>query len=259
MLDGETMRRNRRTRSCGHVLARLGLLSALLAALATPTRGELIILADGGFMTAKAFSIDNDRIRLELPSGGVLTMPLLRIERILDDEIVEKASVDVEAPAPVFFPLHFDAAHQQPATPYGDLIYGAAERHGVNPALVAAVVRAESAYQREAVSVKGARGLMQLMPATAERFGVQAEQITDPATNLDAGTRYLRWLIERFEERLPLVLAAYNAGEGTVQRYGGVPPYRETWEYIRRIYRYLELPLELVFEASSSGVMAGGS
>ncbi|HSL84373.1 MAG TPA: lytic transglycosylase domain-containing protein, partial [Thermoanaerobaculia bacterium] len=128
-----------------------------------------------------------------------------------------------------------------PAVPYGTEIFEAARRHGVAPELVAAVVRAESAFQARAVSVKGASGLMQLMPATARRFGVGADRIFDPQANVDAGVRYLAWLLERFENDLSLALAAYNAGEGTVDRYGGVPPFRETRGYIARIFTTLGL------------------
>jgi soluble lytic murein transglycosylase-like protein len=126
-----------------------------------------------------------------------------------------------------------------PATPFGEQIFAAAERHQVNPELIAALVRAESAFDPGAVSHKGAGGLMQLMPATARRFGLSEAERFDPERNLEAGTRYLRWLLDRFEGDVARALAAYNAGEGTVDRYGGVPPYRETRTYIRRIYSTL--------------------
>ncbi|HUJ86093.1 MAG TPA: lytic transglycosylase domain-containing protein [Burkholderiales bacterium] len=113
----------------------------------------------------------------------------------------------------------------------------AAERHGVDPLLVHAVVRAESGYDPNAVSPKGAAGLMQLMPETARRYGV-ADRF-DPASNLDAGVRYLRHLLRRFGGNLSLALAAYNAGEEQVLRAGGrIPDYRETAEYVRRVRLY---------------------
>ena len=131
-----------------------------------------------------------------------------------------------------------------PETPFGELIFSIAERHAVNPQLIAAMVRAESAFDPEAVSRKGAAGLLQLLPATAARFGLAAGEVFDPERNLDAGVRYIRWLTERFAGELPLVLAGYNAGEATVDRYRGVPPYRETHDYIRRVYSTVgvELP-----------------
>jgi|GEM_PF-207701 len=114
------------------------------------------------------------------------------------------------------------------------LIVGAGRRHGVDPMLVYAVMHRESSFKRMAISHKGASGLMQLMPATARRFGVR--NIFDPAENVEAGTRYLRWLLNTFGGDVRLALAGYNAGEGAVMKYGWrVPPYRETQEYVRRI------------------------
>jgi soluble lytic murein transglycosylase-like protein len=112
-------------------------------------------------------------------------------------------------------------------------IAGSSARHGVDPALIYSIMHRESAFKKMAVSYKGARGLMQLMPATAARFGVS--NIFDPAQNIDAGTRYIRWLLNRFGGDVGLALAGYNAGEGAVDKYRGVPPYRETQEYVKRI------------------------
>jgi len=120
----------------------------------------------------------------------------------------------------------------------GDLartLLDSARRHGVDPLLVKAVILAESANRRGATSPKGAMGLMQLMPATARRFGVTDPY--DPAQNIDGGTRYLRWLLDRFDGDATRALAGYNAGEGAVDRYGGVPPYRETQDYVRTVQR----------------------
>lgn len=117
------------------------------------------------------------------------------------------------------------------------IVASAASRHGVDPRLVQAVIQVESAFNAKARSPKGARGLMQLMPATAARFGATAEtDLFNPAVNVDLGTRYLRVLSEQFDDRLDLVLAAYNAGEGAVMRNGYVvPPYRETRDYVRKV------------------------
>ncbi|MEM8930990.1 MAG: transglycosylase SLT domain-containing protein, partial [Acidobacteriota bacterium] len=143
----------------------------VLVTIASPAAAELAIFADGDFMKITAWRVDGDRVTLDLPSGGQLVVSTRRLARIVDDEIVDEP-VPEEPPAATFS-LRFDATTATvPDVPHGEAIYAAAERHGLSPTLVAAVVRAESAYQVDAVSVKGARGLMQLMPATAERFGV---------------------------------------------------------------------------------------
>ena len=113
------------------------------------------------------------------------------------------------------------------------LIRELSERYGLAPELVRAVIRQESAFDPFAVSVKGAQGLMQLMPGTAQRFGVQ--DVFDPAENVLGGVKYLRFLMDRYEGDTRLALAAYNAGEGAVDRYEGVPPYAETRDYVERI------------------------
>jgi soluble lytic murein transglycosylase-like protein len=117
------------------------------------------------------------------------------------------------------------------------LIDRAATRSQLRPALIHAVIRAESAYRSDAVSSAGAVGLMQLMPATAERYGVSDRQ--DPEQNLRGGTEYLRDLLEMFDNDLQLALAAYNAGENAVIRYGyKIPPYEETQGYVRKVIRF---------------------
>lgn len=216
-------------------------LAVALALVPASAGAELVVLPEGGFLKVAAYQIDGDRVRLTLPNGGRLVMALTRVERILADEIVEEPAAE---PAPPAFNLRFDPAQPRPETPYGEIIYDAAERHALNPALVAAVVHAESAFDPQAVSIKGAQGLMQLMPATAQRFGLAGDAVFEPARNIDAGARYLRRLADRFDNDLARILAAYNAGEGTVQRYGGVPPYRETHGYLRRIYAVLNLAVD---------------
>jgi soluble lytic murein transglycosylase-like protein len=121
-----------------------------------------------------------------------------------------------------------------PERPYARLVQQAADRHGVDPRLVHALIEVESGYRADAVSVVGAMGLMQLMPGTARRYGVSNP--LDPASNIDAGTRHLRSLLDEFGPVYALdALAAYNAGEGVVRRHGGIPPYPQTHRFVRRV------------------------
>ena len=115
------------------------------------------------------------------------------------------------------------------------LIEEAAYRESVPPYLVAAVARVESNLDPRAVSHKGAIGLMQVMPETAKRFGFDARRLHDPVHNVAAGATYLRWLLERYDGDLDRVLAAYNAGEGAVDQYDGIPPYKETQDFVKRV------------------------
>ena len=113
------------------------------------------------------------------------------------------------------------------------IIFRAGGRHGVDPRFIHAVIWQESKYKPSALSHAGAQGLMQLMPATARRFGCSDAQ--DVAANVEAGTKYLSWLLKRFNGDVTLALAGYNAGEGAVDKYNGVPPYNETQNYVRKI------------------------
>ena len=112
------------------------------------------------------------------------------------------------------------------------------------------VIKAESDYDSKTVSHKGAQGLMQLMPATAKRFGVRNS--FDPEQNIYAGTKYLRWLLDKFDGNADLAVAGYNAGEGNIMKYDGVPPFRETVNYINRIARHIRRALESKKIASAS-------
>jgi len=123
---------------------------------------------------------------------------------------------------------------------YASLIEEAAYRESVPSSLVAAIARVESNFDARAISPKGALGIMQVMPDTARRFGFDAARLHDPVHNVAAGATYLRWLIERYDGDLDRVIAAYNAGEGAVDKYDGVPPYRETQDFVKRVRAVLE-------------------
>jgi len=223
------------------------LLIALAAGLGVSARAraELVILTDGQYFKVASYEADEDQAHLTFAKGGVMSFPIERVERVVDDEVIPQPDpppqVAQAVEVPAVLPLRFEESQPVPEGPYGGMIYDAARRHQVNPQIVSALIRAESAGNARAVSHKGARGLMQLMPATGERFGVRRDQLSDPKRNLEAGITYLKWLIDRFPNDLQKVLAAYNAGEGTVDRYNGVPPYRETRDYVRRIYTTLGL------------------
>jgi soluble lytic murein transglycosylase-like protein len=133
-----------------------------------------------------------------------------------------------------------NAALGMPQSPYGKVIYDIAVRHSINPHLVAALIHVESAFNPRAVSRKGAYGLMQLLPETARRFGLtRKKDLFNPKKNLEAGVRYLKWLADRFGGDAEKILAAYNAGEGAVERFGGIPPYQETQSYVQKIFGLL--------------------
>src|SRR5829696_2000710 len=113
------------------------------------------------------------------------------------------------------------------------IIFEAGATHGVDPRFIHAVIWQESKYDIDARSHAGAQGLMQLMPATAKRFG--CDDRNDPVSNIEAGTKYLSWLLKRFSGNVELALAGYNAGEGAVDKYDGIPPYNETQNYVKII------------------------
>lgn len=158
-----------------------------------------------------------------------------RTGRLIRTSIVKKAA----APGQTIFAAPNKAGSAlPPATDVGGIVQRTAALHGVDPALVHSVISVESGFNPLAISPKGAQGLMQLIPATARRFGVTDS--FDAKQNIEAGVKYLRYLQDMFKDDR-LALAAYNAGEGAVQKYGGVPPYRETEEYVRKVGKKLEL------------------
>ncbi len=191
--------------------------------------GYLVVFVDGRLLSvAGARVLDRRTIRLDLPGGGAVEVPLDRVDRIVETE------PDPE-PEPIEEPACSPAFADQPlprGLPYAAEIVAAARRTNLHPWLVAAVIDAESRFDRWAVSRVGARGLMQLMPAVWIQEGISDPH--DPRANIEAGCRHLRALLDRFGS-LDLALAAYNAGAGAVEAAGGIPPYRETRGYVRRV------------------------
>lgn len=138
--------------------------------------------------------------------------------------------------------LNWLARRHDRRTKYDTHIEHYAAKYGVDATFVRAVIQVESDFNPKCVSTKGARGLMQLMPATAKRFGVVNS--FDPSENIHGGTRYLRWLLNKFDGNADFAVAAYNAGEGNVGKYNGVPPFRETVNYINRISKHIRTAIE---------------
>jgi len=192
---------------------------------AAPARAELVFFASGRSLSVKAHRTDGDSLVLTLRDGGEVICERSAITRIAPDEVPypePPAAVDAAAAAP-----DAPAAVQR----YSEIIDTASAAQGVDPKLVRAVIQVESAYQRRARSRKGAMGLMQLMPDTARQYGVVDPY--DPRSNIEAGIKHLKALLQRFPTAL--ALAAYNAGEAAVQRFRGIPPYPETRAYVASI------------------------
>ena len=194
---------------------------------------EIVVMTSGRTVSVKGHKVSGDTTVLTLRSGGEVTLDSTLIEKILQDEVPypEPESPKAAAPETPKLPVLSRVA-QLRETVYGELIEAAAQTHGVDPVLVQALIQVESNYQPRARSNKGAMGLMQIMPATAREYNVR--NAYDPKSNIDAGVRKLKSLIDKYRV-FDLALAAYNAGEGAVARFNGIPPYRETQTYVSRI------------------------
>ena len=201
-------------------LTRVLLPCALLFAVAPCVRAEYIALKSGQRLHVTGYQLLGDKYRLQI-AGGIVEVPV--------EEVVSIDPEDTFAPLP---------APVATTAPLRDIVKAAAARYSMDVDLILSVIAAESNFDPKAISKKNARGLMQLLPETAARFGVH--DIFDPAENIDAGTHYLRDLLQRYNNDLALALAAYNAGPERVQQFGRVPPYAETTSYIRRVKRGYE-------------------
>ena len=196
----------------------------LALALTAPVfAGEFAVLGTGYRLHADHHEFDGTKVRLYQKDGGFTE---------LDAALVSSFEKENEPPAAISAPV-VEAPPIVQRSPR-ELVESAAVKNGLPANFVHSVVAAESGYRPDAVSPKGAIGLMQLMPATAQAYGADAH---DPAQNVEAGTAYLRELLVKYNGDARLALAAYNAGPGAVDRYNGVPPYAETQTYVERVLR----------------------
>jgi soluble lytic murein transglycosylase-like protein len=201
----------------------LTIATALLASASLPaSAAEMATLRNGFAIRLEHHEVRGSMTRFYLSgaSDNYLDLPTAEISSFEEEEVVSPVP-----PAPV----------PAPANTLDEFVSAASSHNNIDPDLILSVIRAESGFNPSAVSRKGAQGLMQLMPETAARLGVL--NALDPATNVEGGTRYLVQLLTRYHNDLSLALAAYNAGPHRVEQYRGVPPYRETRDYVARIIR----------------------
>jgi Transglycosylase SLT domain len=203
------------------------LAGTLASVCAEPASAEIIVLGSGRTLSVKGHRLDGESIILTLRNGGEVTVDRTFVDKILPDEVpypeLQTAADDLQQAG--------NPAELLESTPYGEIISAVSQAHGVDPMLVRALIQVESNYQPTAKSPRGAMGLMQLMPSTAREY--QVRNPFDPKANIEAGIRHLKGLIDRFG--VEMALAAYNAGEGAVKRFNGIPPYRETRNYVSKI------------------------
>lgn len=197
---------------------------ALICILAPAAHAEYAVLRDGTRLHITGYETVGTTLRLHVP-GGSVDMPAENVLRIEPEEVFAAVPKSCMPEAPL-------------NVPYADLIRAAATKYDLDPQLVASVVKTESNFNPRAISVKNAQGLMQLMPQTSSELAVKHP--FDPAENIDAGSRYLRQLLDQFSGNLTLALAAYNAGPTRVTQAGGVPAFRETQNYVTRVTKNLK-------------------
>lgn len=204
------------------------LLAIAALAIATPASAELIFFSSDRSMSVAGHRVEGDRLIVRLRGGGEMTFDRSIVTKVVPDEVPyddgTKSPSEQRAPASAGSGLIGN-------TSYDPIIEEASGRHGVDARIVKAIIQVESSFHPKARSPKGAMGLMQLMPGTARQYEVRNPY--DPESNIQAGTKYLGKLLGEFD--LPLALAAYNAGEAAVRRFGGIPPYAETQAYVARI------------------------
>lgn len=193
---------------------------------------------DGRGIRVRAIDVADGVAQLTLEDGGTVGVPLLSvvsIERAVDpgDLLPQAPPPDTEAAVRLADALRTGEKWREAAGKYADILAAAADRHSIDRALLAAVAKIESNFNPFAISPRGACGFLQLMPKTAKRFGVKS--VFDVEQNVEGGAAYLRWLLDRFDGRIDLALAGYNAGEGAVDKHHGIPPFAETQWYVIKV------------------------
>ena len=194
-----------------------------------------VIFEDGRALRVVDVRFDSGEAVLRTDAGLEVRVParsVVGVEPAVDAP-PEPDPIAVEEVRATAMRLADETEWRRAAGRYAETIAASADRHGLDRALLAAVAKVESNFDPFALSPKGACGMLQLIPATARRFGVR--NVFDPSQNIEGGARYLRWLLDRFSGDVELALAGYNAGEGAVDRHGGVPPYRETQRYVVKV------------------------
>src|SRR5947209_2855034 len=204
-------------------LAKFGLLAAMAL-------GSVIARASDVAQLQNGFTIRHERREI-IGNTTRLYLDAASSPSYVDVPTVDIVSIDHEADA--VSPVTTPTTAKAPSTEVHAAVTAASGASGLDPDLIDSVIKAESNFNSHAVSRKGARGLMQLMPSTAQQLGVKDS--FDPGANVDAGARYLRDLLQQYNRDLAKALAAYNAGAGRVDRYHGVPPYHETYAYVSRV------------------------
>jgi len=203
----------------------------LVAAGSSVASAEIVFMSSGRTVSVKRHTSVGDSVVLTLRSGGEVTLDKTLIDKIEADEVPHPEPPPAAEPAPASRPTT-ERGSLLRETAYAELIAAAAEAHGVDPILVQALIQVESNYKPRARSSKGAMGLMQLMPSVAREYKVR--NAYDPRANIAAGVQKLKALLDKYEV-VELALAAYNAGEGAVMKFNGIPPYRETQNYVTKI------------------------
>ena len=203
-----------------------------------------VVFEDGRALRVQAFRFENGEAVLRTDVGLEVHVPAATVVAVENavDAPPEPDPVAVDAIRLAAADLAEESRWRKAAGRYADAIAESADRHGIERSLLAAVAKVESNFDPFALSPKGACGMLQLIPATARRFGVR--NVFDVEQNIEGGARYLRWLLDRFSGDVELALAGYNAGEGAVDRHGGIPPYRETQRYVGKVLDHARPPAD---------------